>query len=266
MSDIPFDRAALERQTRSMVFDTPAGTVPGLSERGHRVYRRQVRLSVKNGVKLAIPIARKLLGKKTIEAILDRWLNENPPETRLYWELPLQFAVWFAARYDEGAFADLNLPVAAPELMHWECVEVAAINAPDGPSDDPDAINAVDLSNLEIHDQPADDRKVVLHPSARLGVFRHPVHRISLKDAAWPEASDVPFCVLVYRPTGEEYAAWMELDPVTAQALAQAAEGKTLAECRAFLAELHGAAVPWDALLARLDTLRERGAILGYAA
>ncbi|MCZ7583424.1 MAG: hypothetical protein M5R36_08885 [Deltaproteobacteria bacterium] len=208
----------LETNLRGLVFDREPAPVPGLDERGRRAYRRQVRRSLMSGVRLAIPIARRVLGEDAVNDWIERWLAERPPTTRAYWRLPLQFAEWLSARDDtpHPAFG---------ELVHWESLEVDVLNAPDDASEHP----APD---------PTEDRRLVLHPSARLGIYNHPVHKMTLDDAIWPERAPAPIFVLAWRK--DDGLRWMETHPQTAQLLARAEGGGTLGAGFAFLDTLYG--------------------------
>lgn len=231
----------LQQSVRQMLFAKEAAPVEGLSARGQRVYRRQVRRSLVNGVTLGVPIARALLGEEAVEGLIEQWLDASVPTTRLYWQLPLEFAGWVA---------EMPSPVhpALPELVHWETAEVDILNAPDASSE---ALSAA----------PTDGARAELHPSARLCIYRHPVHRMTVESTDWPEALETPAFIIAYR-RGERVF-WNLLEPQVAQLLAKLAEGATVGEGLAFLESLYGA-VDRGVLVERLGALVERGALVGF--
>ncbi len=233
----------LEAQLRQMLLAREPVEVEGLSARGQRVYRRQVRGSLMSGTRLAIPICDRLLGRAVMDTWLERWLDEAPPTTRLYWQLPLEFAQWCVGAPDHPH-------LAMPELIHWETLEVDILNAPD-PSPWPGLTR-----------DPAPDKQPALDPSARLCVYRHPVHRLDLDAAGWPEAAPDPVFLMAWRR--DEHLRWRTLSAQCAQLTAHLVEhDAVLAVGLDFLQSLYGE-IDRDALVGELAALVEGGALLGF--
>ncbi len=221
----------LDDQLYRLLFGGEPGPVDGLDERAQRIYRRQVRRSLLGGVRLAIPIACSLVPEE-VERLLSRWLAEAPPTTRIYWQLPLEFAAWL--RDVDG----LSHPALA-DLVHWESVEVDVRNAPEA--------EAMERGGL------------ALHPSARLGIYQYPVYRMDEATTEWPEPLAQPAFVLAYRR--DETVYWRVIEPALAQTLARLAEGDLLDDALACVGELY-AELDCDALLGDLRMLVDEGALL----
>lgn len=234
----------LDQQLKDLLLKPEPTGVEGLSEDAQRIYRRQVRGSLYSGTRLAIPIAIKLLGDSIINAYIARWLHEAPPNTRLYWQLPLEFAAWFLQQ------TDFEHP-ALPELIHWETIEVDVINAPN-----PDPIEL-------LHPKPSDALSPVLDPSTRLCIYRYPVHRMTRSTEAWPTPLEAPTFLLAYRK--EEVMYWKIISPQTAQLLAKASEGAQLSACYEFLEQLYGQ-IDRASIDHELSTLVHKGALRGFVA
>lgn len=222
----------LDEQLHRLIFGPDGAEVDGLDERARAVYRRQVRRSLMGGVRLAIPIARRLAGEHTIDALLSRWLAESPPTTRLYWQLPLEFAAWLRE-------VDGLEHAALVDLVHWETVEVDVLNAPSA-------------------DDSAAQPGIELDPSARLGIYHYPVFRLDASTSDWPDALDAPAFVLAYRR--DEAVYWQVIDPPVAQTLARLAQGADLDEAFAFVAQIYGE-IDRDGLTSVIDGLVDVGAV-----
>ena len=164
----------LEAQFRHMLLARERVPFEGMSERSQQVYRRQVRKALTRGVKRAIPIAGRLVGKEALDDLLARWLADSPPTTRLYWQLPLAFCAWFVTQPDP-------LHPSLPELIHWETIEVDVLLA-----EDP-------APGLSLAESAEEGLRPVLHPSARLCIYQHPVHTMTTSSESWPEAMPAPY-------------------------------------------------------------------------
>ncbi len=223
-----------------LLAETPE-SFDGLDERSRNVYRRMVRRGLKRGVAIGIPIARRLLGADRWDDLFSRWLDESPPTTRLYWQLPLEFARWLREQ------PELPHPALA-DLVHWETIQIDVKNSPD--------------PELEIScKEPALNRAICLDPSARLGIYHYPVFELTKSDEEWPERLAQPALLITYRR--EESVYWRKLSPMTAQLLARGASGDELSEGFSFLEELYGE-VDKEELFSELEKLVERGILLGF--
>ncbi len=229
----------LEEDLRQHFLGREPSPIEGLSERGNFVYRRQIRNALKSGVLLAIPILVDKLGDDAVDELLERWMAEAPPTSRLYWKLPLEFAEWIQT------LEELPHPAAA-ELVHFETIEVDVINAPDDPTDRGEA-HAL-----------APKHCVVLSESARMGIYFHPVHPMR-EGSPWPERSVQPHFVMVYRR--DERMRYEEVPAHHAQLLAKLGEGVTIESGFDFLRGLYGDAIDPNELLTHLQRYAEIGII-----
>jgi hypothetical protein len=233
----------LEEQLRDHFFNPEPALIEGLSEKGHRIYRRQVRNNLFGGVKRALSTSLRLAGEKAIDDLIQAWLLQAPPQTRFFWELPVEFGTWIGAR---AAATD---PLALGELIQWEATEIAVLN---GGTPTPRTIQ-----------QEVSDASVAhVHPATRLGVYAHPVHRLNRDDVTWPKPSATPNFIIAYR-VGEKMH-WLVLQPQAAQLVAKLDEGATVGEGLAFLESLYGN-VDRPGLKATLVDLVHRGALLGFS-
>ena len=233
----------LQRQVARMLFDPSPTALEGMSERGQRVYRRQVRRGLMSGVKLAIPIAIELLGRRRVDELLARWLAESPATTRLYWQLPLEFCQWFMEEPDPDH-------PALRELIHWETIEVDILNAEDPPE------------GLSLSSEPTEASSVVLDPSSRLCIYTHPVHLMDTASTGWPEPLPGPIFLLAYRR--QERLRWTVVSPQVAQLLAAVIETQgSIAQGLSFLEGMY-AEVDRASLLSELRSLTSAGALMGF--
>jgi hypothetical protein len=232
----------LEERLKAHFWNPEGIQIAGISERGHRIYRRQVRNNMFGAVKRALPIAIHLAGEKKVGDLIQQWLLSSPPQTRFYWELPVEFGMWV------GSGEHATQPLALGELIQWEVMEISVLNG-ENPSHVPG-----------IKD-PADDLHAVLHPATRLGVYAHPVHRLTRDDVAWPKPTRVPNCVVGYR-VGEKMH-WLMISPQAAQLLAHLGAGVSVGQALNELESLSGS-LDRRLLLAKLSDLVHRGALLGF--
>lgn len=232
----------LQTKLRGLLLNRTPSPMEELDERAQRIYRRQVRRSLMKGVRIALPITRRLLDDEQLTALIARWLEESPPTTRLYWRLPLEFGEWLREQ------PDLPHP-AAGELVHWESILLDVKNAPES---DVDAA----------FDEPAPHRHIILDPSARLGIYHYPVFRMTRSDDAWPEPGSTPTFLIAFRRDEKPY--WRILSTEIAQLLAHTFDGKPISAGLAFLKELYGR-VDEAAITEELTTLAERRILLGFS-
>lgn len=233
-------RDEVEEELKRWLLHRDPPAFEGLDERSRQVYRRLVRRSLGNGVRISLPVSRALLGEE-LNDLIAQWMEQAPPTTRLYWRLPLEFAEWVRAQQD------LPHPATA-ELIHWEAIKLDVRNAEPAPS------------NLDVESEPRPNHRVILHPSARLGIYHYPVFRMTT-ESPWPTASETPQFVIAYRR--DEIPRWQVLAPQTAQFLAHLAQGQTVAEGYRFLEELYES-LDVSPIGDHIGDLHERGAILGF--
>jgi hypothetical protein len=247
----------VERGWRDLLLGREARLLPDTEAARQRVYRRLVRANLAGAVRRAVPITRKLLGDEALDALVERYLDEVGPRTRLVRHVAMEWAEWLLALAAEPG-AQLAHP-ALGELAHWEVLEVDVSLAAD--ADPPEA-------SVEMLTTPADEARIETHPSARLAAYRHPVHTLTAADAAWPAPAgpaDEPFILLAWR--AQERFVWRRLEGGTAKILVESAQGRTLGEG---FAAVESALVAGDSLDRRrvkadLVDLCRRGALLGFS-
>lgn len=245
MTDAP-SLADLERDLRSLLFSAEPGepgALAGVEPERRAVYRRIVRNNLFRTIRNTCPIARKLLGEQSFDRLVARFLDERPPTTRLYRELPLAFAAWLSS-----IDAAPHHP-ALPELVHFETVEVEVQQAPN-PSGAPRA------------GLPDDDAGIEADPSARLLAYTHPVHLLARGAERFPSPTPEPTFLVAWRL--EENMRWRQIPAVLAKVLALCGEGLSLGRALALLEEQHPGQVDRGRVRSLLVDLKHRGALLGF--
>ncbi len=238
--------AALEESVRKMLLDQDVRLFEGMDERAQRLYRRQVRKSILGAVRRAIPVATHLTSAEHLNRILGVWLEQSPPQSRLYWQIAGEFAAWL------GSAPDLSVPHPAfAELIHWEVLEIDVINAPDLP--------ASPVLGRDIDDRAA----MILDPSARLAIYQHPVHTLDRRSDGWPAPLAVPAFIVAWRNPSNERFKHLQVTPMLAQMVAHLHDGSPLASGWAFLEGLYGE-FDRKPVLDELQRLIEGGAVAGF--
>ncbi len=225
-------QADLEEGLKQWLLRRDPKPFEGLDERSRRLYRRLVRRSLLSGVKGSLPMTCRLVGEAKVGELVARWIEESPPQTRLYWRLPLEFAEWVRSQ------EEMPHPCVG-DLVHWEAVKLDVRNAPDEGAS-------------------GGAEEWTLDPSARLGIYKYPVFRMGREDEECPRPLPGPTFVVVFRR--EERPMWRVLSGPAAQCLAQIAEGKSVKEGLEFLGGLYEE-VPEEEILEELQILRDRGAL-----
>ncbi len=233
----------------------PEGT-PDAPLARQQVYRRLVRNNLVGVVTRACPHARRLAGEDVFAAVVDRWLDEQPPTTRLVRDVPLQFAAWLAA----WPAPQLPHPAFA-ELCHFESLEIDVTLAETarqrGDVVDPLVVGGAGGG--------VDERAVVvLDPAARLAVYAHPVHRVTATTTQWPTPTSTPSILLCFQQAEAFVVA--PLSPALARVLVQSADGVALGlALDDVAAEAASGGVAFDRARVRADLvdLYLRGAVAG---
>lgn len=234
-----------EQSVRALLFSRERGAVEGVPEEIQLLYRRLVRNSLTGTIKNAVPIAARLLGDEETDALIARYLEEAPPQSRFLRDVPMELRDWVLA-LDEAPHHP-----AFPELVNWEVTELEVLYAPDP-----------DSTRRALPERPAPSSTVEFHPSARLFAFMFPVHTLKKGASKWPKPSAQPTFVLAHR-AGEQMK-WVSLPVAVAKVLMLAGEGAVLAAVFETLRAEHGA--EFDEAFARswLVNLHMRGAVLGF--
>ena len=194
---------SLEAALRALLFPATPAMPAGLPEERARLYRTLVRGGLHRVVRQTAPLAWARAGPDGLAPLVARWLDEAPPDERLFRRLPFHFGRFAAAVLPPGPLA---------ELLHWELLVEELLESDDAPW--PTSPRAPQESDV-----------VEFHPSARLVAYGHPVHRIV--DAAAPESAPAPVALLVHRL--DDLPRVHELTPAAARLLGALAEGATIA-------------------------------------
>lgn len=178
---------------------SPADVPPG---RMH-VYRELLYKNVDGSLSACFPVLKSILGEAAWDTMVQRFFAEHRCHTPIYRELPGELLSWFEAAGDT-----LNVPPFAPELAHYEWIELAL-------TIDPARIEdvAADAHGDLLAGMP------VVSPLARVLAYAFPVHKLS-PDHAPTAAPATPTHLAVYRDRSDAVR-FMELNPLTALLLRQ---------------------------------------------
>jgi hypothetical protein len=171
---------------------------PGVPKQRQQVVRDLVRRNLKGILERACPHARRLVGTAAFDVVTDRFLATHRLQTRLTREIPGAFTSWLLQQPpstlpgtgdgDDGAKAHAGACFA--ELCHFEALEIeitlAETASPTARSDPPP-------------DAALDDALVELDASARLAVYRSPVHWVGAATTRLPSPAPVPFVLLCHQ-------------------------------------------------------------------
>lgn len=234
----------LERDLRALLLAREPRFVEGVPRRAQEIYRSLVRNSLLTTTLNGFPFARALVGEETATAFAARFLDEEPPTTRLLRDVPMQFATWLMER-DRAGTLDPPHPAFA-ECVHFETAEIDVLHAP-----------ARDRG-LVVDDAPTDAHVVVFDPSTRVLAYRYDVHLMKRGSPFPARPRAVPVVLLCWREA--ERFVWQTLSPARSTLIATLAGGARIEEALAAVPSL-------DAGHARalLVTLARRGAIVGFA-
>jgi hypothetical protein len=231
----------VEKGLRGLLLGAQPALLPGVDEQRQQVYRRLVRNNLVGTLERACPHARRLAGA-AFDDVAARWLATSPPTTRLLRDVPAQFTAWLAEQdpttLPHGSF---------PELCHFEALEIE-----------------VTLSETASHDvAPLDDGAgLFLDPSARLAIYRHPVHTVTKATTTWPAPAPLPIVLLCFQRA--ELMAAQVLSPAVGKLLLLTSQGASLGAAIGSLVEEGGSAgvvVDTGRLRADLVDLQKRGAL-----
>jgi uncharacterized protein (UPF0276 family) len=230
----------------------PAGDAQTLAVLGAprlAVVRTLVRRSLRAVIEAFIPRTVARLGPAAFDAAFDAWLDQAPPTSRYYREVPGAFVAWAAAHWTDHA----DVPAYLSELAAFEVVEAEVEAA--APRESTTAAPALAL-----------DRPLRFDPAVRLQRHAHAVHELpaSLRDRTVPAATETR--LLRYRDADGDVRS-LALSPVAYEVLLRLVE-HTLPLADALRQGAAAADEPLDdTLLARLSALltdlATRGVVLG---
>ncbi len=209
------------------------------------VYRSLVRNGVVGVIVRVLPKTRARLNARggRFDADVGRFLDAVGPRTHYLRDVPAELLAWAEPLWR----GDAGLPPYVSDLARYELAAFAV------------AASEARRAALE---EPALDRAVVFHPSARLLRFAWAVHALATEDPAeLPEARDVR--LLAYRDA-DHGVRWLELTPFAWTLVETLVAGETLGAAVARAFSIHGS-VPTDEIARLLADLADRGAVLGAA-
>lgn len=226
----------------------------GVPAERQRLYRSLVRHNLKGVLQRACPHARRIVGHDAFDVVTDTFLASHRIQTRLTRDIPGEFTAWLQAQatspLPSSALAHHD-GVAFAELCHFEALEIEITLAETTPSQP---------------GRPVDVARIVMDGSARLAVYRHPVHLVRASTTSLPAASSVPHVILCHQRA--EALAVEVIAPVVGKLLMLAAGSATIGEALQTLeAEAEAAGLPLDRgrTKSSLVSLHRRGAIAAFA-
>lgn len=222
--------------------NAPLMPAPALS-----IYRRLVRGNFYAAIQQALPITRHLLGRDELESLIGSFLDSSLDSTRVQiralWQAPATFSAWMTENRCE------RFSPALAELIHFECVELEILYAPDAPS-------------IETARPPSLASRIEADPSARLLAYRYPVHRISLKNKAFPKPSAFPHFLIAWR--SDEKMQIREVSAAVAKVLMYCGTETSLAESIDRIEAEEPPGLDVQAVLGTLAELQLEGALIDF--
>jgi hypothetical protein len=171
----------------------------GAPRQRQQLVRDLVRRNLKGILERACPHARRLVGTTGFDVVTDRFLATHHLQTRLTREIPGAFTSWLLQQPpstlpggadDDDDDEKAQAGACFAELCHFEALEIEVTlvetAAPTARSDPPP-------------DVPLDDALVELDASARLAVYRSPVHLVGAATTRLPSPAPVPFVLLCHQ-------------------------------------------------------------------
>jgi len=151
---------------------------PLFDDKSDALYRRFVRGGIRRALRRAMPIALSIEGDDTINAYINDFFDEAPPQTKVFRNLPLDFNAYIQKK------TDICLPLK--ELIHFECIELEVLFAEEPDSDRYSFV-------------PKDEYAIYTHPSARLCIYMHDIDRLKRSSKTYGEQRKTPCFVVAYR-------------------------------------------------------------------
>lgn len=225
----------VEQGFRALLLGREPRFFAGIEATRQRVYRDLVRTNLLGAVDRACPQARRLFPREFAE-LSARWLAESPPTTRFLWEVPAQFTAWLMGQPES------SLPHAAfAELCHFEALEIEVTLSPSTT-----AASASSSSSSTSSSPPfSAEAELTLDASARLAVYRHPVHHVTAQTTSLPSPSSSPTVLLCFQR--QEVFAARVLSPAVAKVLVLTSQGARFgAAVAAVVAEAVAAGLVFD--------------------
>lgn len=207
-----------------------------------RLYRELVQNNLHSVLRRACPHAVRLAGEAAFDVVIDRFLASQPVTVRFTREIPGAFTAWLMAQPSSS----LPDPSFA-ELCHFEALEVEITLAKRSP-------------HIVTPLRPG--ARLVIDDSARLAIYRHPVHRVTSSTSSWPAPSPLPSVLLCFQR--DEVLVVEPLSLALGKVLLHAANGATVDDAVGAVVAEVGAVVDVGTLRAQLVGLHHRGAIAHF--
>lgn len=206
------------------------------------LYRALVKKSLRSAIEVEIPRTAARLGAR-FDAEVDAFLAEEMTRSHYLRDVAFELVAWASPRWSK----DATLPAFLGDLARHElsAFEVAGAEA---------AIEEAD-PELDL------ERPVVLHPSARVGRYGFPVHRLADADATLEPA---PATLLVYRDA-EHDVRYLDLSPLAGAIVDRLLAREPLGAAIARACGELGVGFPADDAARFFADLAERGVLLGAA-
>jgi len=224
--------------------------VPGITPNRVDQYRRLVSNIIVDNITASYPIANKILGEELWSEIALDFFKTHKCQSTQVWQLPKEFASYIISEREDLHKKHPFLP----DLITFEWTEMEVFGMPDLALPDAQAINS--WSNVS--------HGLAINPEHQLLQLTYPVFKTTQLDELVPNG---PYYLLVFREPKNLKARFFELSPVYVFIFQQCLEGITLAASISLLEQQLGNSLSDDQhskLLATLDKLYQRGAILGF--
>ncbi|WOJ94454.1 putative DNA-binding domain-containing protein [Congregibacter variabilis] len=196
-----------QRQMAAYLRDPKGSSPPGnIEARRMHIYRDLVYRNIEGFISSAFPILRSLYDDEAWENRVRAFIAVHRCKTPLFLRISEEF-LGFLAERPAGELRPFEA-----ELAHYEWLELA-VDVAEG--EVPAVLSAVPKSGLSA---------IMAHlsPTARLGSYVYPVHRIG--SSFQPEAAGDPTFLLVYRDR-ESRVQFMELSPGSARLIQEVRDG-----------------------------------------
>jgi hypothetical protein len=227
---------------------------PDAPHERQQLVRGMVRRNLSGIIERACPHARRIVGVAAFDVVIHRFLSSGPIPTRLTREIPAAFASWLERQslspLPPGPSDDAHdtAGVCFAELCHFEALEIAITLAE---------------TTTSRPGEPVDDALVELDGSARLAVYRHPVHEVSATTTVLPAEAAAPVVLVCVQ---RHEAMWVEvIEPALGKLLVSVAAGASVGEALDRVgAEDHRVVIDRERLRQRLVDLHRLGVIAGF--
>lgn len=207
-----------------------------------RLYRELVQNSLHGVLRRACPHAVRLAGEAAFDVVIDRFLASQPITVRFTREIPGAFTAWLMAQ------SPSSLPDPAfAELCHFEALEIEITLAKRSP-------------HVVTPLRPG--ARLVIDDSARLAIYRHPVHRVTSSTSSWPTPSPLPSVLLCFQR--DEALVVEPLSLALGKVLLHAAAGLSVDEAVGAVVAEVGDVIDGGTLRAQLVGLHHRGAVARF--